>query len=89
MSVNYTFRIDENVKNEAEQLFEELGMNISTACTVFLKQAIRERKIPFEISAKEPNEDTYKAIEDAALGRNLHGPFENIVDVLEALNAEN
>jgi DNA-damage-inducible protein J len=45
-------RLDENTKNQAEILFSELGMNLSTAITVFIHQAIRERGIPFSITEK-------------------------------------
>jgi DNA-damage-inducible protein J len=45
-------RIDENIKNQAETLFNELGMNLSTAITIFIHQAIRERGIPFSITEK-------------------------------------
>jgi DNA-damage-inducible protein J len=44
-------RIDDTLKEEAERLFEELGMNISTAFTVFIRQALRQRGIPFTITA--------------------------------------
>jgi DNA-damage-inducible protein J len=45
-------RIDENTKNQAELLFTELGMNLSTAITIFIHQAIRERGIPFSITER-------------------------------------
>ena len=43
-------RIDEELKREAEALFEELGMNLTTAYILFTKQAVREGRIPFELS---------------------------------------
>ena len=43
-------RIDSKLKTQAESLFDQLGMNMSTAITVFLKQVVRLRKIPFEIA---------------------------------------
>jgi DNA-damage-inducible protein J len=45
-------RIDDTLKEEADHLFEELGMNISTAFTVFIRQALRQRAIPFTITAE-------------------------------------
>ena len=45
-------RLDENTKNQAEALFSELGMNLSTAITIFIHQAIRERGIPFSITER-------------------------------------
>jgi DNA-damage-inducible protein J len=45
-------RMDEGLKKQAESLFAELGMTISTAFNVFVRQTVRQRKIPFEISAE-------------------------------------
>ncbi len=46
-----SFRIDEDVKQSAEQALDEMGLTMSAAITVFLKKVARERRIPFEISA--------------------------------------
>lgn len=53
---NLTIRIDEDIKREAESLFNKIGMNISTAINVFFRQAIREQAIPFEL---KPYDDYY------------------------------
>ena len=53
---NITIRIDEDVKKEAEILFNQLGMSISGAINVFFRQAIREQAIPFPIRAKTAGE---------------------------------
>jgi DNA-damage-inducible protein J len=45
-------RIDDTLKEEADSLFEELGMNMSTAFTIFIRQALRQRGIPFAITAE-------------------------------------
>ena len=58
-------RIDSKLKTQAENLFDELGMNMSTAITVFLKQAIRLRRIPFEIALDSPNDETLAAMAEA------------------------
>jgi len=47
-------RIDEELKKQAESLFSDFGMNMTTAFTIFAKAVVRERKIPFEITASEP-----------------------------------
>ena len=47
-------RVDEKLKEKAESLFEDFGMNTTTAINVFLKAVVRERKIPFDIAASEP-----------------------------------
>ena len=48
---NLNIRIDDNLKKQAEALFSDLGMSMSTAMTVFLKQAVRTGGIPFELKA--------------------------------------
>ncbi len=45
-----SFRIDENLKNDLENVCGELGMSMTTAFTVFAKKVCREKRIPFEIS---------------------------------------
>ena len=58
-------RIDSKLKTQAENLFEELGLNMSTAITVFLKQSVRLRRIPFEIALDTPNAETLAAMAEA------------------------
>ena len=53
---NFTIRIDDDIKKEAEILFEKLGMSVSGAINIFFRQAIREQSIPFTISAKTREE---------------------------------
>lgn len=56
---NINVRLDDNVKQEAEILFDKLGMTISGAVNVFFRQAIREQAIPFSISAKTAGDEKY------------------------------
>ena len=53
---NLTIRIDENIKHEAETLFNRIGMNMSVAINIFFRQALREQSIPFEL---KPYDDYY------------------------------
>ena len=64
-TTNLTIRMDKELKEQAEQLFSELGMNLTTAFTVFVRQAVRQGKIPFEISLNIPNSETIAAMEEA------------------------
>ena len=48
-TTNLNIRIDENLKKNAENLFSDLGLNMSSAITIFLKSAVDYRGIPFEI----------------------------------------
>lgn len=67
-TTNLNIRTDVDVKNAAEQLFNELGLNMTTAVNMFLRQAIRTGGIPFEVKVNTPNEITMAAIEE---GRRL------------------
>ena len=51
--VRVTIRVDKDLKENAEVLFERLGMNMSTALNVFLRKAVDESAIPFPVSAKK------------------------------------
>ena len=65
-TTNICVRIDTELKAQAETLFSELGMNISTAVTVFIRQAVRENRIPFEIKWDRPTRETAAAMRDGA-----------------------
>ena len=44
------FRMDEKLKQEMEKTCQDLGMNMTTAFTIFAKKMTREKRIPFEVS---------------------------------------
>ena len=52
-NINITIRIDKELKKEADNLFHELGMSFTTAVTVFAQQAVREQRIPFDITLRQ------------------------------------
>ena len=65
-TTNLCIRIDSELKGQAETLFSELGMSLSTAITVYFRQAVRENRIPFVIKWDRPNKETAKAMRYAA-----------------------
>lgn len=77
-SVNVTFRVDENLKAQADTLFAELGMSLSTAFNIFLRQSVREQRIPFAISKNVPNAVTLAAMEAAENDEDIYGPFDSV-----------
>ena len=85
---NLTLRIDPDLKREASSLFESLGLNLSVATTLFYKQALRCKGIPFEIKYDEPNALTKNVIDRSLAGEDIIGPFDNVDDLWESLNAE-
>lgn len=64
-TTNISIRMDSELKAQAEALFSELGMNLSTAFNIFVRQAIRNGAIPFTISLNQPNEETIAAMLEA------------------------
>ena len=51
-TTNISIRMDSDLKAQADALFGELGMNLSTAFNIFVRQSLREGRIPFDISHK-------------------------------------
>jgi len=49
-TTSLNIRIDRDLKDEADQVFTALGLDLTTAITVFVRQAVRQRRIPFEIA---------------------------------------
>ena len=82
-----TIRMDTELKAQAAALFQSLGLDLSTATGLFYRQALRCHGLPFEVKLDEPNETTYAAIESAEHGNDLFGPFDNVQELMEALNA--
>lgn len=62
---NITVRIDDDLKMQAEELFRDLGMNLSTAVTAFIRQAVREQALPFQPRREIPNAITLAAMAEA------------------------
>ena len=54
-AINMSFRVDKNLKKQADDLFKKLGMNTSVALNMFLTQCVREKSIPFIPSMEVPN----------------------------------
>ena len=64
-TTNISIRMDSDLKAQADVLFNELGMNITTAFNIFVRQALREGRIPFDISLNQPNRETLAALMEA------------------------
>lgn len=64
-TTNISIRMDSDLKAQADVLFGELGMNLTTAFNIFVRQSIREGGIPFEISIHQPQKETIAAMLEA------------------------
>lgn len=84
-TTNLNIRTDKAIKDQAEKIFNELGLTMTTAVNIFLRTAVRENGIPFELKLEIPNEATAAAIEE---GRKLmadpSAPRYSSIDALKA-----
>ena len=62
-TVNVTVRTEGQTRDDAAKLFSQLGVSTTQAINMFLKQALREQRIPFEVSARPALERGSESIE--------------------------
>lgn len=60
---NITIRIDENLKKEADELYDSLGLSLSAAIKIFLKQSVRESGLPFELKLNKETQQAFIEVE--------------------------
>ncbi len=63
-TVNMSIRMDTELKKQADAMFSDMGLNMTTAMNMFLRQVVRQGKIPFEIATDIPNAETAAAIKE-------------------------
>ena len=85
--VSMNIRMDSEIKKQAQELFSNIGMDMTTAINVFLRQAILHDGLPFSVRNFKPNKKTAAAIEDVENGRNLSPVFNSVKDAKEWLDA--
>ncbi len=64
-TTNFSVRMDSDIKKECEALYGELGMTLTTAINVFLRQSLRVGGLPFEVKLEQPNKETLAAMLEA------------------------
>ena len=69
---NVNIRVDDSLKKEAEEIFSELGLSMSTATNVFYRQVVRFGGIPFDLRVSDP---FYAAKNQARLQKSI-GDYE-------------
>ena len=83
-TTNFSVRMDSDIKKQCENLFSELGMTLTTAINVFLRQSLRVGGFPFDVKLEQPNRETIAAMREAE--RIVHDPdVKHYSDVEEAL----
>jgi len=63
-TTNINVRVDSALKQEAEALFNDLGLNMSSAINMFLRSAVNYDGIPFELKRQTPNAETKAALDE-------------------------
>lgn len=87
-NVTMTIRTNDVTKKQAQKLFSELGMDMSTAINVFLRRAVQEERIPFEVGkVAHPNKKTIAAMKRVEKGEGLAGPFDTVEEAMGYLDA--
>ncbi len=85
-----SFTINTGLKEEAEELYEDLGLDLATAIRVFIRQSIRKGGFPFAIEQNKPNAETIAALLEAE--RLTHDPnaksFNNIEKLFAYLDSD-
>lgn len=63
-TVNMSIRMDTELKKQAEAMLSDMGLNMTTAMNMFLRQVVRQGRIPFEIATDIPNAETLAAMKE-------------------------
>ena len=83
MSKTIQLRVDDYIKETADDLFASLGLDTSTAIRVFLVKAIQAGGLPFEVC--NPNRSLQQAMDDVINKKNLHGPYKTAKEAIDAM----
>ncbi|CEV65140.1 TPA: type II toxin-antitoxin system RelB/DinJ family antitoxin [Streptococcus pneumoniae] len=84
--MSMSIRLDSEVKEQAQQVFSNLGMDMTTAINIFLRQAIQYQGLPFDVRLDE-NRKLLQALTDLDQNRNMSQSFESVSDLMEDLRA--
>jgi len=97
MTTTVQARVDEQLKEKADQVFKSIGLDASTAIRMFLAAVVNEHGLPFQAKVRPvvidglaldiTEAELQEAFDDARLGRDLHGPYETVDEMMTALEA--
>ena len=83
--INVNIRMDDELKKEFDTMCGELGLSMTAAFTIFAKTVVRQRKIPFEVSANVPNAETMAAINEVLAMKKDPSSYKGYTDVDEMM----
>lgn len=81
-----SIRLDSEVKEQAQLVFNHLGMDMTTAINIFLRQAIQYHGLPFDVRLDDRGK-LLQVVTDVEQNRNMSQPFESVSDLMEDLRA--
>lgn len=84
-TTNVTMQLDVGVEAQLQELMSDLGLDMTTFFTMAAKQAIREQRIPFEVSRDIPNPETIEAIEEVKMMKQNPSIGKSYTDVDEMM----
>ena len=90
-TTNITMRMDEELKIQLQELVANLGMDMTTFFTLSAKQAVREQRIPFDISMRTPNSETIEAIneiEEYKKNPNAYKKYSSFAELLDEVRTD-
>ena len=81
-----SIRLDSEVKEQAQQVFNSLGMDMTTAINIFLRQAIQYQGLPFDVRLDESRK-LMEVLADLEQNRNMSQSVGSVSDLMEDLRA--
>ncbi len=87
-TTSMSIRMDRVVKEQAQQLFKSLGMDMTTAINIFLRQALIRKGLPFEVTIKGADSVLLQKLVEADNDTDIHGPFHTTQELMEDLNTD-
>ena len=79
-----SIRLDSEVKEQAQQVFNHLGMDMTTAINIFLRQVLQYQGLPFDVRLDE-NRKLLQVLTDVDQHRNMSQSFESVSNLMEDL----
>ena len=87
-TTSMSIRMDRAVKEQSQQLFKALGMDMTTAINIFLRQALIKKGLPFEVTAEGADSILMQRLAEADNDHDIHGPFNTVQALMEDLNTD-
>ncbi|HEC30729.1 MAG TPA: type II toxin-antitoxin system RelB/DinJ family antitoxin [Candidatus Yonathbacteria bacterium] len=90
MKTVLNIKTDVEVKKQAQKIAKDIGLPLSTVVNAYLKEFIQDKRVTFSAEPKlrpEVEKILRQASKDYKEGKNMHGPFDNVKDLMKSLNS--